>query len=509
MSSPVLYVGQRNPLVAAFWKTFEERTRYVACPSDELIELSPLERTAAEDALAVARGGVSGGPRRAASGSGVRRDASASAPSSSCPPILTGGLQSNSTPSQAPQRPDDMPNYAGGYDGGCRVYFWGEWFAESEREASDFFTNLAYYKHAAVDADENGDEYVYMSLDGSPWRMLPKGDNGNQRFTYQLQRGGVTLQIGRNPRPGNADVGVVYGYEALFGRDLKDVHNETRQLLAALGFTTERESLRRVDINVTLATPFDWVQKAFESNRIVSRVRSWQQYTNKTGDGYRLETLSGGTQLQVCMYDKMRELLVKRNEQKHEDLKPLLEPFDAEPALTRIEFRFKTEALRVYEIETVDEFTARIADVVDYVTSKWLRVLEVSKIRGMENRQEISREWRWVQYAFWAAFCTDKKSSQPLKRRTSKEIDKKNLFAQALGCLSSAFAYDLNVDKTLNFNDFLAELLDSLYRLGPELYKQYLTKRCWFNVRRGAPIDVASEFATRPIFRPVADSVPF
>ena len=403
-----------------------------------------------------------------------------------------------------------MPNFSGGYDGGCEVSYYGEWFDGNLAERNAFFEELAEYKNrAAENYDRQSDplpEVVF--LNGQPWIMAPTGTGGRggkPRFRFRLQRGGVTLLIHNNPKDKYPAVRARFGYEALFGRDLVDVNNEVRELLNVIGLDVTKEILGRVDMQVTLATKFDWVAKAFDEGRIVARVRQWNRWDRNVDDGLTLQSLRGGSTLQVAIYDKLKECLAKRDEQKLEDLNPLFEGA-AEYGLTRIEFRFKRDALNYFDLQTVEDFNDRLPDVVDYITRRWFRILKTRKVRGRENKQETAQEWDWVQFAFESAFCRGRKSSVPLTRDRSKRIDKRLLVKQALGCLSSATAYD-NEAKTMRLDEFQVYVLKAVNDCIPELYNDYLRKRAEYNITKNGEVErperelLATADACRPYER--------
>lgn len=494
--------GMRNELVEALWKRIDRLARTSICPGDDILELTPFDVSEAErGATSVKRGpafkaGASAGPRTPSDG--VRRDCRGPEPSSSgfktsSPlPSLAEGLQSSSSISatDAAQRnalpdlseaPENMPNFCGGFDGGCEVSYYGVWFDGNIVEKNAFFDTLAAHKNRAADACDRADETPeILLLNGQPWIMGPTGASGRVRYRFRLLRGGVTLLVHNNPGDKFPGVRARFGYEALFGRDLFDVNAEIRELLASIGFEVRKETLSRVDMQVTLATSFEWIAKAFNESRIVSRVRQWSRWERNTDDGLTLQSLRGGSALQVAIYDKFRECLDKRQEEKLDDLSPLLEGM-TDFGLTRIEFRFKREALSYFDLESVADFTERLPDVVDYVTRRWFRILNAPKVRGCENKQETAQEWNWVRYAFESAFCGGRKSSQPLTRDRSQRIEKRLIMKQAFGCITSATAFDRE-SETMSFDEYQIFVLELVNSSMNELYADYLKKRAGFEV---------------------------
>ena len=496
--------GMSNELVNALWKRIDQLARTSICPSDDLLELTPFDVPDAASATThnkrgpAAKVGASAGP--CAPLRGVRRDdrgpeapSSLGSETSSAAPTLADGLQSSSSscaprPAQRNARldlsdaPENMPNFYGGFDDGCEVSYYGVWFDGNVFEKNDFFEELAVHKSRAADACDRADEVPeIVLLNGEPWIMGPSGASGRVRYRFRLLRGGVTLLIHNNPGERFPGVRARFGYEALFNRDLYDVNAEIRELLAAIGFDVRKETLSRVDMQVTLATSFDWVAKAFNEGRIVARVRQWSRWERNTDDGLTLQSLRGGSALQVAIYDKFRECLDKRQEQKLNDLSPLMEN-STDFGLTRIEFRFKREALSYFDLNSVADFTERLPDVVDYVTRRWFRVLNSPKVRGCENKQETAQEWNWVRYAFESAFCNGQKSSAPLTRDRSKVLERKLIMKQACGCITSATAFDRETS-TMTYDEYKDFVIGLINDEMPELYAGYLKKRADYEVR--------------------------
>lgn len=503
--------GKTNKLVEALYRTLaSQHENWSICPGDDLLSLTPLASVGSTfGAEETARGGAVWGPERACVVSGSGRDPDA--PTASTlrgPEVVTRGHQSNVAENSV-VKPTDMPRYTGGYDGGTAVSYYGLWFAGDMDAQREIMDDLAFYKAQAQAGGRYLENPVFIILNGQQWEVCPRGSNGEVRYNYQIRRGGVTLLVHQNPGETIAGVRAIFGYEALIGRDLDDVNRETIAFLAAIGFDVVREKLSRVDLNVTLGVDFSWVQKAYEESRVVSRIRRWRQYGRNTEEGYILETIMGGGHLQAVVYDKLRECLDKREEAKLEDLSEILgDPCAENAGLTRVEFRFRRPALKAFEINSVQDFTNRMVDVVQYLTSQWFRILGNRKIRGKENRQEVATEWRWVQYAFYSTFCKGKLSQAPLKTRNVKRIDRRNIFRQALGCVSSAFAYDAK-SETLSFEDFSSKVREYIDVALPELFKQYMEKRGWFQTVKQGVRDVATDYVLYDRLRPKAIQVPF
>jgi hypothetical protein len=110
--------------------------------------------------------------------------------------------------------------------------------------------------------------------------------------------------------------------------------------------------------------------------------------------------------------------------------------------VTRIEFRLRRDALKVKGINTMQDLQEIEPALVEWLTTKWFRILDAPKVRGHENTQRVHSIWQEVQDAFRRYFPGIngvRREIQPnRKRRVSCES--MPLIKQAGGCLATAIA---------------------------------------------------------------------
>jgi len=362
-------------------------------------------------------------------------------------------------------------SFSGGYDGGIEVSLFGDWFPGDDDNCSAFFRSLELAKHSAREKTgdyKSGNEF--LTLGGREWVVSPYGTSGSVCYSYQLRSEGVVLLIHNNGSDRIPALRVKYEFDSLWGRDLQCVHYTLLEYLREIGFVFNREVLSRIDLQVTLNLDIDFVHEALSDNRIVSRVKRWTTVVSPQG---KLKYLRGGTDLQICIYDKSDELVSTNKFDKsvkiYSQFKDLVDL-----SLTRVEFRFRRESLKVFGLNTIDEFYRRIADVVDYLTGDWFRILASSKVRGCESSQKISPEWALVRKAFRSVFVLDRLKTAPLHKDNSVKVDYYPIFRQALGCLSSAYSIDRS--SVLSYEEFCEVVLKDIYRQMPGLYADYRRK---------------------------------
>ncbi len=221
---------ETNALAAALWERIDRLSRQSICPCDDLIELIPdfdptpdsiLTSGSARGRAAVGPAGYvlagrcateGAGSSRAADASGLRSLAEAPQSNIDLPPLFA--YRRNAEDSETSALPDptlerqaapaNMPNFSGGYDVGCEVSYYGEWFGGNLAERNEFFEELGEYKARAAESyDRQSDPLPeVVLLNGQPWIIAPTGTGGRggkPRFRFRLQRGGVTILIHNNP----------------------------------------------------------------------------------------------------------------------------------------------------------------------------------------------------------------------------------------------------------------------------------------------------------------------
>lgn len=110
--------------------------------------------------------------------------------------------------------------------------------------------------------------------------------------------------------------------------------------------------------------------------------------------------------------------------------------------ITRVEFRLRRDALKVKGVNTMRDLQEIEPTLVEWLTTRWFRILKDKKRRGRENRQEIAPLWREVQQRFREYFPgVDgvRREIIPLRKRPLA-CSAEQLLKQATGCVASALA---------------------------------------------------------------------
>lgn len=348
----------------------------------------------------------------------------------------------------------------GGYDGGCEVGFKGKW------DLKKFETLIAYFEENRKD----GEQPVVVAA-GREFILYPFGTNGQVHYRYAIEGEGWKVQIHQKPDCGGIQqIRVRYGFEALCGRTLFEVHEEFLQWLKEIGFSVEKETVSRVDLQVMTTRPVSEYFNAIYAGHLVRRFRQSRFFTD---NGDVMSSWRAGSALTVRIYDKRRELIEKDDEVKALLIQKYctggIIPFN----LTRIEFSLNRDILNDAAIDSVSDLKEVENTLAEYLTRDWFRLIDGPKTKGNERRTKTLQAWEEVQQLFARYFPGGENPRQFSRnergvkglRCTSEELKK-----QAVGCLASAFAKCEG--KTDNVDDVVTFVLKAVSEFGQDIVEK-------------------------------------
>ena len=403
-------------------------------------------------------------PRAASS-----RDAATGAAGRLGPPTTNRGAFTRINPDSQPSTPDEPSRvgsatragavfgglanveYYGGYDGGCEIGYYGKWVEDPETGdsfANDLEPRLAALKEQATKCE--GEAVATIDLAGSKFVVGPRGSGGRGcTYAYILKGEGVTLLIHNNPKGDIQPIRVHFGFSILHGKRFFGVVDWVEYLLKEIGFEIERSLVSRVDLQVTLTVDPQILFAAIRNGQSVAsaRGRRWEE------KGGRVETFTAGSDTQICIYDKMQELLAKQDTAKTAAVFSMFQNDFSD--LTRVEYRLRRKALKAVEIHTVQDLKAKEADLIDYLTTRWFRILNCRPSKGNETRYKAHPVWKLVTYAFKTVFDeqnnVDDGDKKPLERRDPNVVrcEPEELVSQAVGVLASLVSKKLGYQKDI------------------------------------------------------------
>ncbi|MDR3197038.1 MAG: hypothetical protein LBU34_04125 [Planctomycetaceae bacterium] len=348
-------------------------------------------------------------------------------------------LSTNSevTPNTAYIVPSTPEGKWGGFDGGVEVGFEVQWDKE---QFNSFLEVLTKGRQQAEGNDEKNP--VYLSVGDRPFIIKPAGTKLGLYYKFVLEGCGIKVYIHHDPPKDRQGIRVRYHFESLIQFDLYSLHAKLREWLESLGLTITKETVSRVDMQVmTLRKTHDYLKLIVNDHAITRAQKDVFHRKYK-----RLETYTIGSDVELCIYDKLAELAETGNVEKAALMKKYV--FDCaggvgdDSGVTRIEFRLRRDALRPLGIDTVDDLYHKETALVEWLTSHWFRILEKPKVRGHENKAAIHPLWVEVQELFKRYFPGPDKGREAVtwSHNNSVTCEPEALEKQAAGCLASAVA---------------------------------------------------------------------
>jgi hypothetical protein len=394
-------------------------------------------------------------------------------PESSYSPHTNRGVTFNHSP---------LSSSPGGYDGGIELGFSGTWDFPQFRELK---TKLETYKEQSLSKDTmHTKESVTFELGGKTFVMCPKSVVMGAAYRYVIEGMGIRIYIHTNPKGDIQPIRVHYLAIGLIGRDFFQKHSEVRDFIETLGFEIHNEKLSRVDMQVLTETPIQTFVSAYMDDKVVCPA----QTLDLRGRVGKYETLTLGGDLQVCIYDKRREL---EKQLKSDPLKVALmlgnvlgtDFFEKTSPLTRIEFRFRRAVLKDFGINSVQDLLEKETSLALYCCRKWFRILKDPKKEGHSSRQETAPYWKEIQGFFLLAFPGVEGHREEAVRTCKTEIRTTAplLHAQAGGCKASAAVLELGAGA--DFVTFLRYLLEKTGQYAGKIYERYLERAAEFSAR--------------------------
>lgn len=210
----------------------------------------------------------------------------------------------------------------------------------------------------------------------------------------------------------------------------------------AMGGEIVANKVSRVDPCVDLpGTPIDEFMEPFHRNWFVSRTRSRANYAvgvfiNEYLQGKQHTGFTVGKSPIMCrVYDKLIES--QRDLQKLAILKATRWGGLPECA-TRVEFQIERTKLKYFGIDTVEDWIAKRADVVEELTSNWLRLTDGPVDRKHAYRTPMHPIWELTRRTFFEVYGNP--PGEVLTPLESLEINASRFVASAVGNLRGMFA---------------------------------------------------------------------
>jgi hypothetical protein len=403
---------------------------------------------------------------------------------SSFPPTTNRGVTIHDVASEVENTKQSCPKILGGYDGGVEVGFSGKW------SKLKFFPLLEVLSAAKIAAGEIGNPKKFFILSGRVFEMKAKTAGGHVSYKYVFEGDGVKFYVHNNPQGDIQPVRIRYNAEGLIGRDLFLKHNEILSFLSEIGFSVTEEKLSRVDMQVMVHRDVSEYMRAIYAGRYVCTAQKYS--INGRGSGGFPDTFTLGEAIQICIYDKRRELFDHMTSDSYKFALMIQNCFgeewlELEIPVTRIEFRLRREALRSMCINSLSDLLEHESGLARYCCHSWFRILKEQKIKGHTHEQPIDEIWEEVQSQFQKYFPGADGHRKDVHRVKPKlqSCSADSLIKQAIGCLKSASAKEHGIEGAISETAKYA--LRMVERYASQLAVGALERALELEVRNGMP----------------------
>lgn len=318
------------------------------------------------------------------------------------PPFSNRGLESGKNSAPAPSRPKnsvDSTVFVSNVDGGSAVSLTGFWSSDFLDQLADFKLTLqnSNVQKSLIGRFNEFDVVLYQNGKSAAGGGFPAAFI----LDYLLPDGlAFKVYLSRCSTPGIPNVYIQFHYSMFRRWNFFDSVQIVREVLESAGYSLERLSISRLDVNVTANIPMSYFTDAIAAGRVLFSARKMRVYQNRG----RVETIETGTRgetLVLRVYDKISELQAKYDPLKVEDLQKQFRDFSE---VTRFEFEICRDVLRKFEIVDENDLVENLATLLDWATRKAFRI-EVSDRRGKDrhsNRIVLDSTFEKIRRAFLA-----------------------------------------------------------------------------------------------------------
>lgn len=343
------------------------------------------------------------------------------------------GVQSSNTPPLSSKH-DEIERWTGAEDWleVCLYVRWSNWEDLNKR-----------FKKAKEYAEAEGapPELSALSFMGGRATVFPSGarmgGKNGPYFAYRLEYEELVVLIREQEEPHKTIPSVIVRADgtACLWPGAQECYAKATRMIEALGGLIIRNRLSRVDICLDMPEvaiePFD---RAFLEERYICRAVAKSRHS-----GTGTTVCIGKAPLMCRVYDKLAEVNLKANPHKRLCMMLFRWKDSYLPCCaTRVEFELHRDAIKERGIDTVEDYYAKRADLVAYLTYGWLR-FTANKVDRESKNQSKARMlplWNQVRKAFkrWAG----EPPALPLEPLPKEKADVRNLIKQALGVTQAA-----------------------------------------------------------------------
>jgi hypothetical protein len=331
----------------------------------------------------------------------------------------------------------------GGYDGGFESGFQGTWNLE-------IFSRLI----ERLNSKRVDGEVTSVEIGGRYFILRSHGAGGGDciYYRYIIEGGGWRVYFHHDPSKQIQPVRVRFGFEALCGCSLFDVHAEFMVWLRKIGFTVTEEKISRVDMQVMTTRPVVEYADLISKGCLVKRAKKGNFHI----DSSNMSGFAFGSDIYIRCYDKRKQLFDTGDEYALKMIAGYCCNGEIPDNLTRIEFQLRREILEVLGVDTIDDLRDCELSIVEWLTSDWFRLTDGVPKRGHTKEQPVAPIWQEVQNEFRKYFPGG--NNNRIITRSFNEVGinctSDDLVSQAIGCMATVASrakIQLQKDSVLNY----------------------------------------------------------
>jgi hypothetical protein len=249
----------------------------------------------------------------------------------------------------------------------------------------------------AAQSTPHKNDYGHITLRGQTFNVAR---GGAARYSYVLTNDDVRLRISENALGGQyyPEVHAAFNSTYLWREHWKGAAEDLESWISEWADVCAT-TIARSDLTLDVCGPMPTLSP--EMREVVARARSrrdegtleFQRDRSSAGiETYRF----GKNDLLGRIYDKRKETLVS-----HKDWFKVLwdsKGWGEDEPVTRVEFQCRRKFLRKYQVNTVADLDANMADVWKYLVEHWLTIRDIAQ-DGHRHRWPVSDFWQCVQNA--------------------------------------------------------------------------------------------------------------
>lgn len=278
-----------------------------------------------------------------------------------------------------------------GFDGGCELSVYCS-------VPESFKRYLYECKQTAIEREDR----ITVNYQGIDFQVLPTGVVHRREgaakgvtYDYQIFFSGMYMLVRHKQSQPNPSIRLKFTYTGLRDCDLFEKWRQVKSVLQNWGVEVQECRPHRIDYQVTTDKfTVDDIYRAKRENRLILNGREFQTIEGATS--INTIYISRGQEMEICVYNKSREMSSHWDDQKIADCVEVLGVPLPPDNLTRLEFRYRREFLRKRSIHTIEDLEKSFTWLLERTLETNFRILEKPRSVGNEWRQKTSDLYKLI-----------------------------------------------------------------------------------------------------------------